>query len=151
MQFYKKAFLTLSVAGAMVSCAPVSLMTYPVQAKVIKKADFIYLDYDNDSIADARMYIRGDTVKNNQCYFKDYIMVGDTLKYRTTKDKPVFLSADLYRNAVLDSVLKSGEANLLLSDFSIFFKHLENVFSINLMIKTLFLSFFLRVSDTSDG
>ena len=104
MQFYKKVFLTLSTAGAMVSCAPVSLMTYPVQAKVIEKAKFIYLDYDNDGIADARMYIRDYTVKNNQCYFHDYILVGDTLKYRTTKDNPVNLDADLYNNVVLDSV-----------------------------------------------
>ncbi|MDW2995733.1 MAG: hypothetical protein R8M71_02085 [Alphaproteobacteria bacterium] len=104
MQFYKKAFLTLSVAGAMVSCAPVSLMTYPVQAKVIEKANFIYLDYDNDGIADARMYIRGYTVKNNQWFFKDYILVGDTLKYRTTEDNPVNLDADLYQNVILDSV-----------------------------------------------
>ena len=41
--------------------------------------------------------------RNNQCYFDDYIVVGDTLKYRTTQDKPVILSADTY-NAVLDSV-----------------------------------------------
>jgi hypothetical protein len=30
--------------------------------------------------------------------------VGDTLKYRTTKDNPVNLDADLYNNVVLDSV-----------------------------------------------
>jgi hypothetical protein len=104
MQFYKKVFLTLSTAGAMVSCAPLSQMTLPAQGKVIEKADFIYLDYDNDGIADARMYISGYTAKNNQCYFKDYILVGDTLKYRTTKDNPVNLDADLYQNVVLDSV-----------------------------------------------
>jgi hypothetical protein len=113
MQFYKKVFLTLSTAGAMVSCAPVSLMTYPVQGKVIKKADFIYLDYDNDSIADARMYIRGYTVKNNQCYFKDYILVGDTLKYRTTEDNPVNLDADLYQNVILDSVNNRSAVDLI--------------------------------------
>ena len=50
------------------------------------------------------MYISGSTAKNNQCFFKDYIALGDTLKYRTTSDKPVILDADLYRNAILDSV-----------------------------------------------
>ena len=112
MQFYKKVFLTLSTAGAMVSCVPVSMMTYPVQGKVIEKVNFIYLDYDNDGIADARMYISGSSDKNNQCYFRDYLMLGDTIKYRTTKDNPVELDADLYRNVILDSVNCKSAADL---------------------------------------
>ena len=105
MQFYKKVLLTLSGAGMMVSCVPLSLMTHPAQGKVVEKDEYnVYLDSNNDGLADACMYISGSTAKNNQCFFKDYIALGDTLKYRTTKDTPVFLSADLYRNAVLDSV-----------------------------------------------
>ena len=105
MQFYKKVLLTLSSAGMMVSCVPLSLMTQPAQGKVVEKDEYnVYLDSDNDGLADACMYISGLTAKNNQCFFKDYIALGDTLKYRTTSDKPVILDADLYRNAILDSV-----------------------------------------------
>ena len=105
MQFYKKVLLTLSSAGMMVSCVPLSLMTQPAQGKVVEKDEYnVYLDADNDGLADACMYISGSTAKNNQCFFKDYIALGDTLKYRTTSDKPVILDADLYRNAILDSV-----------------------------------------------
>ena len=105
MEFYKKIFLTITGAGMMASCVPLSKIVHPVQGKVVEKnACGVCLDLDNDSLADAYIDIYDSTTKNNQCYFQDYIMVGDTLKYRTTKDKPVFLSADLYRNAVLDSV-----------------------------------------------
>ena len=105
MQFYKKVLLTLSSAGMMASCVPLSLMTQPAQGKVVEKDEYnVYLDADNDGLADACMYISGSTAKNNQCFFKDYIALGDTLKYRTTTDKPVLLDADLYRNAILDSV-----------------------------------------------
>lgn len=105
MQFYKKVLLTLSSAGMMASCVPLSLMTQPAQGKVVEKDEYnVYLDSDNDGLADACMYISGSTAKNNQCFFKDYIALGDTLKYRTTTDKPVLLDADLYRNAILDSV-----------------------------------------------
>ena len=105
MQFYKKVLLTLSSAGMMASCVPLSLMTQPAQGKVVEKDEYnVYLDSDNDGLADACMYISGSTAKNNQCFFKDYIALGDTLKYRTTTDKPVHLDADLYRNAILDSV-----------------------------------------------
>lgn len=105
MQFYKKVLLTLSSAGMMVSCVPLSLMTQPAQGKVVEKDEYnVYLDSNNDGLADACMYISGSTAKNNQCFFKDYIVLGDTLKYRTTTDKPVLLDADLYRNAILDSV-----------------------------------------------
>ena len=105
MQFYKKVLLTLSSAGMMASCVPLSLMTQPAQGKVVEKDEYnVYLDSDNDGLADACMYISGSTAKNNQCFFKDYIALGDTLKYRTTSDKPVILDADLYRNAILDSV-----------------------------------------------
>lgn len=112
MQFYKKVFLTLSTAGAMVSCVPVSMMTYPVQAKVIEKVNFIYLDSDNDGLVDSRMYISGSSEKNNQCYFRDYLMLGDTIKYHTTKDNPVELDADLYRNVILDSINGQSAADL---------------------------------------
>ncbi len=104
MQFYKKVLLTLSSAGVMASCAPLSTLTQPVQGKVVEKDEYnVFLDLDNDGLADARMYMNGSKLRNNQCYFNDYIVVGDTLKYRTTQDNPVILSADYY-NAVLDSV-----------------------------------------------
>ena len=97
MQFYKKVLLTLSGAGMMVSCVPLSLMTHPAQGKVVEKDEYnVYLDSNNDGLADACMYISGSTAKNNQCFFKDYIALGDTLKYRTTTDEPVILDADLY-------------------------------------------------------
>lgn len=112
MQFYKKVFLTLSAAGTMVSCVPVSMMTYPVQAKVVEKTTYIYLDSDNDGLVDSRMYISGSSDKNNQCYFRDYLMLGDTIKYRTTKDNPVELDADLYRNVILDSINCKSVADL---------------------------------------
>ena len=105
MQFYKKVLLTLSGAGMMASCVPLSQMTQPAQGKVVEKDEYnVYLDSNNDGLADACMYISGSTAKNNQCYFKDYIALGDTLKYRTTTDEPVILDADLYRNVILDSV-----------------------------------------------
>ncbi len=105
MQFYKKVLLTLSSAGVMASCVPLSLMTQPAQGKVVEKDDYnVYLDLNNDGLADACMYISGSTAKNNQCFFRDYIELGDTLKYRTTTNEPVILDADLYRNAILDSV-----------------------------------------------
>ena len=104
MQFYKKVLLTLSSAGVMASCAPLSTLTHSAQGKVVEKDEYIvFLDSDNDGLADARMYMNGSKLRNNQCYFNDYIVVGDTLKYRTTQDNPVILSADYY-NAVLDSV-----------------------------------------------
>jgi hypothetical protein len=104
MQFYKKVLLTLSSAGMMASCVPLSLMTQPAQGKVVEKDEYnVFLDLDNDGLADAKMYMNGSKLRNNQCYFSDYIVVGDTLKYRTTQDNPVILSADYY-NAVLDSV-----------------------------------------------
>ena len=104
MQFYKKVLLTLSSAGAMASCAPLSTLTQPAQGTVVEKDEYnVFLDSDNDGLADAKMYMNGSKLRNNQCFFDDYIVVGDTLKYRTTQDKPVILSADTY-NAVLDSV-----------------------------------------------
>ncbi|MBR4892340.1 MAG: hypothetical protein IKZ34_04155 [Alphaproteobacteria bacterium] len=104
MKFYK-ALLTLSGAGMISSCVPLSQITHPAQGRVIEKREYgVCLDSDNDGLADACMDIIGTTARNNQCYFYDYIELGDTLKYRTTNDEPVLLSADLYRNVVLDSV-----------------------------------------------
>jgi hypothetical protein len=105
MQFYKKVLLTLSGAGIISSCAPLSQITHSAQGRVVEKNAYgVCLDSDGDGLADAYMDINDTKAKNNQCYFQDYIAVGDTLKYRTTEDKPVILSADWYRNAVLDSI-----------------------------------------------
>lgn len=105
MQFYKKVLLTLSGAGIISSCAPLSQITHSAQGRVVEKNAYgVCLDSDGDGLVDAYMDINDTKAKNNQCYFQDYIAVGDTLKYRTTEDKPVILSADWYRNAVLDSI-----------------------------------------------
>ena len=113
MQFYKKVLLTLSSAGVMASCAPLSTLTQPAQGTVVEKNECgVLLDVDNDGLADASMDINGNTGMHNQCYFHDYINVGDTLKYRTTENNPVILSADFYRNAVLDSVNNRSVADL---------------------------------------
>ena len=105
MQFYKKVLLTLSGAGIISSCAPLSQITHSARGRVVEKNAYgVCLDSDGDGLADAYMDINDTKAKNNQCYFQDYIAVGDTLKYRTTEDKPVILSADWYRNAVLDSI-----------------------------------------------
>lgn len=113
MKLYKKVILTLSGAGIMASCAPLSKMTHSAQGKVVEKNEYgVLLDVDNDGLADASMDINENTGKHNQCYFYDYINVGDTLKYRTTENNPVILSADFYRNAVLDSVNNRSVADL---------------------------------------
>jgi hypothetical protein len=126
MQFYKKVLLTLSGAGMMVSCVPLSLMTQHAQGKVVEKDAYgVCLDSDGDGLADAYMDINDTKATNNQCYFQDYIAVGDTLKYRTTEDKPVILSADLYRNAVLDSINGRSAEDL---------KHIYDINSIRIAI-----------------
>ena len=113
MQFYKKVLLTLSSAGVMASCAPLSTLTRPAKGTVVEKDAYnVFLDSNNDGLADAKMYINSSKFKNNQCYFNDYIVVGDTLKYRTTQDNPVILSADYY-NAVLDSVNNLSAEDLM--------------------------------------
>lgn len=110
-QFYKKVLLTLSGVAILASCAPLKKqMTLSVQGKVVEKTTYIYLDLDHDGLIDARMYISGSKEKNDQCYFRDYLMLGDTIKYRTTKDNPVELNADSHRNVILDSInCKSAE------------------------------------------
>ena len=73
MEFYKKILLTLSSAGAVVSCAPLSNITKPVTARVVNITKYHYLDQDGDGAVDNCLYIKGDTEKNEQCYFYDYI------------------------------------------------------------------------------
>ncbi len=113
MQFYKKVLLTLSSAGVMASCVPLSMITRPAKGTVVEKDAYnVFLDSDNDGLADVKMYMNGSKLRNNQCYFDDYIVVGDTLKYRTTQDNPVILSADYY-DAVLDSVNNLSAEDLM--------------------------------------
>jgi hypothetical protein len=51
------------------------------------------------------LYINGGKQDNNQCYFHDYIQIGDTLKFRAANKRLVNLSADAAtRNVLLDSV-----------------------------------------------
>lgn len=105
MVFYKKVLLTLSGAGMMMSCVPVSIIKKPVSARVVSINKNTYdLDTDNDGLADHTLFISNSKL-HNQCYFSDYIQVGDSLHYRTTPcDVPTEMTADLYRDVVLDSV-----------------------------------------------
>ncbi len=105
MVFYKKVLLTLSGAGMMMSCAPVSNITKPVTARVVNITKYYYLDQDGDGAVDNCLYINGGKQDNNQCYFHDYIQIGDTLKFRAANKHLVNLSADVAtRNVILDSV-----------------------------------------------
>lgn len=105
MQFYKKILLTLSSAGAVVSCAPLSNITKPVTARVVNITKYHYLDQDGDGAVDNCLYINGNKRDNNQCYFHDYIQIGDTVRFRAANKRLVNLSADVAtRNVILDSV-----------------------------------------------
>ena len=105
MVFYKKILLTLSGAGLISSCAPVSNITKPVTARVVNITKYYYLDQDGDGAVDNCLYINGGKQDNNQCYFHDYIQIGDTLKFRAANKRLVNLSADAAtRNVLLDSV-----------------------------------------------
>ena len=104
MELYKKIFLTITGAGMIVSCAPLSNITKPVSAKVVKITKYYYLDQNGDGAVDNCLFI-GNKSNNNQCYFRDYIQVGDTLKFRAANKRLINLSADnVMRNVVLDSV-----------------------------------------------
>ena len=105
MEFYKKVLITLSGAGLISSCAPVSNITKPVVARVVHITKYYYLDQDGDGAVDNCLYINGGKQDNNQCYFHDYIQIGDTLKLRAANKRLVNLSADVAtRNVILDSV-----------------------------------------------
>lgn len=105
MVFYKKVLLTLSGVGLISSCAPVSNITKPVTARVVNITKYYYLDQDGDGAVDNCLYINGGKQDNNQCYFHDYIQIGDTLKFRAANKRLVNLSADAAtRNVLLDSV-----------------------------------------------
>ena len=105
MEFYKKVLITLSGAGLISSCAPVSNITKPVTARVVNITKYHYLDQDGDGAVDNCLYINGSKQDNNQCYFHDYIQIGDTLKFRAANKRLVNLSADAAtRNVLLDSV-----------------------------------------------
>ena len=105
MQFYKKVLLTLSGAGMMVSCVPLENISNPVAARVVKITKYHYLDQDGDGAVDNCLYINGGKQDNNQCYFHDYIQIGDTLKFRAANKRLVNLSSDVAtRNVILDSV-----------------------------------------------
>ena len=105
MQFYKKVFLTFMGAGTLSSCALQKNVTIPATATVVNITDNFYLDKNGDGTADICMYVRGDTDENEQCYFYDYIQIGDTLKYRTSNKRLVNLNANgACPNVFLDSV-----------------------------------------------
>ena len=105
MDFYKKVLITLSGAGLISSCAPVSNITKPVTARVVNITKYHYLDQNGDGAVDNCLYINGRKHDNNQCYFHDYIQIGDTLKFRAANKRLVNLSADAAtRNVLLDSV-----------------------------------------------
>lgn len=105
MLSYKEVLLMLSGAGLITSCAPVSNITKPVAARVVYITKYHYLDQNADGAVDNCLYINGNKQDNNQCYFHDYIQIGDTLKFRAANKRLVNLSADVAtRNVILDSV-----------------------------------------------
>lgn len=105
MLSYKEVLLILSGAGLITSCAPVSNITKPVAARVVYITKYHYLDQNGDGAVDNCLYINGNKQDNNQCYFHDYIQIGDTLKFRAANKRLVNLSADVAtRNVILDSV-----------------------------------------------
>ena len=105
MLSYKEVLLMLSGAGLITSCAPVSNITKPVAARVVYITKYHYLDQNGDGAVDNCLYINGNKQDNNQCYFHDYIQIGDTLKFRAANKRLVNLSADVAtRNVILDSV-----------------------------------------------
>lgn len=105
MLSYKEVLLMLSGAGLITSCAPVSNITKPVVARVVYITKYHYLDQNGDGAVDNCLYINGNKQDNNQCYFHDYIQIGDTLKFRAANKRLVNLSADVAtRNVILDSV-----------------------------------------------
>ena len=105
MLSYKEVLLMLSGAGLITSCAPVSNITKPVAARVVCITKYHYLDQNGDGAVDNCLYINGNKQDNNQCYFHDYIQIGDTIKFRAANKRLVNLSADVVtRNVILDSV-----------------------------------------------
>jgi hypothetical protein len=105
MLSYKEVLLMLSGAGLITSCAPVSNITKPVAARVVYITKYHYLDQNGDGAVDNCLYINGNKQDNNQCYFHDYIQIGDTIKFRAANKRLVNLSADVAtRNVILDSV-----------------------------------------------
>ena len=105
MLSYKEVLLMLSGAGLISSCAPVSNITKPVAARVVYITKYHYLDQNGDGAVDNCLYINGNKQDNNQCYFHDYIQIGDTLNFRAANKRLVNLSADVAtRNVILDSV-----------------------------------------------
>jgi hypothetical protein len=105
MLSYKEVLLMLSGAGLMASCAPLSNITKPVTARVVYITKYHYLDQDGDGAVDNCLYINGNKQDNNQCYFHDYIQIGDTVRFRAANKRFVNLSADVAtRNVILDSV-----------------------------------------------
>ena len=105
MQFYKKVFLTFVGAGTLSSCALQKNVTTPVTATVVNITDYFYLDQNADGAVDNCLYINGGKQDNNQCYFHDYIQIGDTVRFRAANKRFVNLSADVAtRNVILDSV-----------------------------------------------
>ena len=57
MDFYKKVLITLSGAGLISSCAPVSNITKPVTARVVNITKYHYLDQNGDGTVDNCLYI----------------------------------------------------------------------------------------------
>lgn len=122
MQFYKKVFLTLTGAGMMMSCVPLSKLTTNGQGVVVEKNVRYYIDSDNDGLADNSVYISSWSLTNNQRYFADYLQIGDTLKYKTTSKKPIQLTADIIcRDTKLDSINNRSA------------KDLKRIYNVNIM------------------
>lgn len=107
MKLYKRVLPYALAASSLVapSCALQKDVTTPVTAKVVKITNYFYLDQNGDGAVDNCLYINGNSAKNEQCYFYDYIQEGDTLKFRTSNKRAINLNAGgIAPNVFLDSV-----------------------------------------------
>lgn len=107
MSLYKRVFPYVLAGAALVmpSCASQKNVTIPTTATVVNITDYIYLDQNGDGAVDNCLYINGKKQDNNQCYFHDYIQIGDTLKFRTSNKRLLNLNASgPCPNVLLDSV-----------------------------------------------
>jgi hypothetical protein len=107
MALYKRVFPYMLAGYALVipSCALQKNVAIPATATVVNITDYVYLDQNGDGAVDNCLYINGNKQDNNQCYFHDYIQIGDTLKFRTSNKRLVNLNASgPCPNVLLDSV-----------------------------------------------
>ena len=97
MKFYKKALLTLTAAGTMTACqGPAIPERFPKQGVVTgidTNKKMYYLDMDGDGLTDKSLYLYYGYGNDEDRYFRNYIQVGDTLKYSTADTCTINMTA----------------------------------------------------------